>query len=113
MDKMLYMRFFYFCISIPVVISSFVLFFINKKVRHGLHLSRKNLVFCQISDHEKLLIAHLISGEDHRFYNHIGFDPIAILRAIYKRIDAGKIEGASTIEQQYVRTCTERLKWLH
>jgi membrane peptidoglycan carboxypeptidase len=45
----------------------------------------------------------LISGEDHRFYYHIGFDIIAIFRAIRNRIFYNKIEGASTIEQQLVR----------
>jgi membrane peptidoglycan carboxypeptidase len=45
----------------------------------------------------------LISGEDHRFYYHIGFDIIALIRAIVKRIFYNKIEGASTIEQQLVR----------
>lgn len=48
----------------------------------------------------------LISGEDHRFHYHIGFDFIAILRAIRNRIFYKKIEGASTIEQQLVRVLT-------
>lgn len=48
----------------------------------------------------------LISGEDHRFYYHIGFDFIAILRAIRNRIFYNKIEGASTLEQQLVRVLT-------
>ena len=49
----------------------------------------------------------LISGEDHRFYYHIGFDIIAIIRAIRNRLFYDKIEGASTIEQQLVRVLTE------
>lgn len=48
----------------------------------------------------------LISGEDHRFYYHIGFDIIAILRALRNRVIYNKIEGASTIEQQLVRVLT-------
>lgn len=48
----------------------------------------------------------LISGEDHRFYYHIGFDCLAILRAIKNRVLYGRIEGASTIEQQLVRVLT-------
>lgn len=48
----------------------------------------------------------LISGEDHRFLHHIGFDIIAIMRAIKNRIIYNKIEGASTIEQQLVRVIT-------
>lgn len=48
----------------------------------------------------------LISGEDHRFHYHIGFDFIAIMRAVRNRICYKKIEGASTIEQQLVRVLT-------
>lgn len=48
----------------------------------------------------------LICGEDHRFFSHIGFDLTAICRAVYRRVTQGKIEGASTIEQQTVRVLT-------
>jgi monofunctional glycosyltransferase len=50
----------------------------------------------------------LISGEDHRHSWHIGFDPIAIGRACWRRLARGKREGASTIEQQIVRVITNR-----
>ena len=50
----------------------------------------------------------LISGEDHRFLSHPGFDLIAICRAIHHRLILGKVEGASTIEQQIVRVLTGR-----
>jgi monofunctional glycosyltransferase len=50
----------------------------------------------------------LVSGEDHRHAIHPGFDPIAIGRAIWRRVRYGSHEGASTIEQQIVRVITER-----
>jgi len=40
----------------------------------------------------------LISGEDHRYFRHPGFDVIAICRAIWRRLAWGMSEGASTIE---------------
>lgn len=49
----------------------------------------------------------LVSGEDHRHALHPGFDPISICRAIWRRFFEGKREGASTIEQQIVRTILE------
>ncbi len=52
----------------------------------------------------------LISGEDHRFLRHPGFDLIAIGRAIWRRFRCRKIEGASTIEQQLVRVLTQRFE---
>lgn len=46
----------------------------------------------------------IIAVEDKRFYKHHGFDIIAIGRAIYKDIQAGKIkEGGSTITQQLAK----------
>jgi membrane carboxypeptidase/penicillin-binding protein len=48
----------------------------------------------------------LISGEDHRFLYHFGFDIIAIFRALKNKIFYNKNEGASTIEQQLVRVLT-------
>lgn len=50
----------------------------------------------------------LISGEDHRNLRHPGYDLIAISRAIWRYISRGSLEGASTIEQQIVRTLTGR-----
>jgi membrane peptidoglycan carboxypeptidase len=53
------------------------------------------------------LVGYLVVAEDHRFFNHPGYDIIGICRAIYKDIFKGKREGASTIEQQLVRVLTE------
>lgn len=45
-----------------------------------------------------------IVAEDRRFYQHCGIDAIAILRAFWQNIKAGKvISGASTITQQVTR----------
>jgi membrane carboxypeptidase/penicillin-binding protein len=52
----------------------------------------------------------LISGEDHRFRYHCGFDVIAIIRAIKNKIIKDKTEGASTIEQQVVRVLINDFK---
>lgn len=52
----------------------------------------------------------LVSGEDHRHSHHPGFDLIAIGRAIWRRLTLVSREGASTIEQQLVRTITGKYK---
>ncbi|CAI9678634.1 biosynthetic peptidoglycan transglycosylase [Elizabethkingia anophelis] len=54
------------------------------------------------------LVDFLIIGEDRRYYQHKGFDVIAIIRAIRNRIFYNKKEGASTIEQQLVRVLTNQ-----
>lgn len=52
----------------------------------------------------RLPVAALVLGEDHRFYRHGGIDPIGMLRAVWRLIASGIVEGASTLEQQFVRT---------
>lgn len=50
------------------------------------------------------LIAATIAVEDKEFYNHPGFDLIALLRALYQNYTSGEIvSGASTITQQLAR----------
>jgi penicillin-binding protein 1C len=54
-------------------------------------------------------IQAVITGEDNRFYKHFGLDPLAIIRAIYQNIKAGRIvSGGSTITQQLARTLYPR-----
>ena len=54
------------------------------------------------------LIECLVLAEDHRSHLHFGVDQYAIARAILVRFIEGKVQGASTIEQQLVRTVTGR-----
>ena len=50
----------------------------------------------------------LVVAEDHRNSIHFGVDPVAIMRSVYVNIVHKKKQGASTIEQQLVRTLTNR-----
>jgi membrane carboxypeptidase/penicillin-binding protein PbpC len=52
-----------------------------------------------------MLTEMLATGEDRRFLFHCGFDPAAIARAAFWSL-RGRLQGASTIEQQLVRTIT-------
>ena len=46
-----------------------------------------------------------IAIEDHRFYSHIGVDPIALGRAVYRNVSSpGTVQGGSTLTQQLART---------
>jgi penicillin-binding protein 1C len=50
------------------------------------------------------LVAATISVEDKEYYNHPGFDPVALLRALWQNYTSGEIvSGASTITQQLAR----------
>jgi membrane peptidoglycan carboxypeptidase len=50
----------------------------------------------------------LVLAEDRRFAYHPGIDPIAILRVLLRWVLGNSMQGASTIEQQLVRTVTRR-----
>ena len=54
------------------------------------------------------LIEILIVAEDHRNPSHFGVDPIGILRAAWVTLLTTRLQGASTIEQQFVRVVTGR-----
>jgi 1A family penicillin-binding protein len=46
-----------------------------------------------------------VAVEDHRFFRHMGIDPIALGRAIYRDLRSrGAVEGGSTLTQQLART---------
>lgn len=49
---------------------------------------------------------YLVAAEDHRSSFHCGIDQIGMLRALVKRFFSSEIQGASTIEQQFVRVVT-------
>jgi penicillin-binding protein 1C len=51
------------------------------------------------------LVAATIAIEDKEYYNHPGFDPIALVRALIQNYTHGEVvSGASTITQQLART---------
>jgi penicillin-binding protein 1A len=54
------------------------------------------------------LLQALVAGEDRRFFRHSGLDTIAVVRAAWQFAAYRRIQGASTIEQQLVRTLTGR-----
>ena len=50
-----------------------------------------------------------IAAEDHRYRQHLGVDPKAILRAAKVNLQAGAVtQGASTLPMQLARNCWER-----
>ena len=53
-------------------------------------------------------VATLVAAEDHRSAFHVGVDPIALLRVLFVWLRTGRSQGASTIEQQFVRVVTAR-----
>jgi penicillin-binding protein 1C len=51
-----------------------------------------------------LAIQAVLTAEDHRFYQHLGVDPLALLRALSRNLRSGSfINGGSTITMQLAR----------
>ena len=51
----------------------------------------------------KYLKEALVAAEDKNFYEHGGFDPTGMLRAVYSIVFRRRLEGGSTITQQLVK----------
>lgn len=51
----------------------------------------------------KYLKEALVAAEDKNFYEHNGFDPTGMLRAVYSIVVHRRLEGGSTITQQLVK----------
>jgi len=45
-----------------------------------------------------------VAVEDHRFYQHLGVDPIALGRAVLLNLRSDSVQGGSTLTQQLART---------
>ncbi|MBW1681651.1 MAG: transglycosylase domain-containing protein [Deltaproteobacteria bacterium] len=59
----------------------------------------------------KTFVKALVAAEDARFFDHHGFDPRAILRAMLVNIRAGKVvQGGSTLTQQTAKNIFQREK---
>ena len=62
--------------------------------------NRSPVTLSEIPEHVKLAT---LAAEDAEFYNHIGFSVKGMIRATFKNLRTGKIEGGSTITQQLVK----------
>ncbi|UCF85827.1 MAG: transglycosylase domain-containing protein, partial [Desulfobacteraceae bacterium] len=69
-------------------------------------IHRKYMVY---EDIPKIFIKALIAAEDKNFFDHWGFDPKAMFRALMANIKAGKVvQGGSTISQQTAKNIFRR-----
>ena len=76
--------------------------FLRKRVEAAVKNNRK----CLHQDIAESLIRLLVVAEDRRFWKHYGVDVLAIVRALFHMALYRELQGASTIDQQLVRTLT-------
>ena len=66
--------------------------------------NREKRRLVKFTDIPKVLIDAVTSAEDKRFFQHQGFDPLRIIKAIYVDLREGRKEqGASTLSQQLAK----------
>jgi penicillin-binding protein 1A len=66
---------------------------------------KERRVVIPLSEVPPVLVKAFIAAEDSRFFQHQGVDPLSIVRAALKNIEAGTIkQGGSTITQQVTRS---------
>lgn len=98
----------YLAISFPLLLASLFAALLSRKIRDDIRSVQSAIVPHPQTEFTETLTSLLITAEDHRYLAHFGFDPIAIMRAIYRFAVHRKLEGASTIEQQFVRSLTNK-----
>lgn len=81
-----------------------IIVFWDTTLEEELKTIESSILFGEIKN--RTLLQAVILVEDRRFFEHKGIDVRAIMRASYKTVFLGRLEGGSTIEQQYVRLIT-------
>ena len=65
---------------------------------------REDRVLLRLDDVPAAFLAILLEVEDRRFHQHIGIDPVAIARAAWANLRAGRtVQGGSTLTQQLAK----------
>ena len=65
---------------------------------------REDRVLLRLDDVPAAFLAILLEVEDRRFHEHLGIDPLAILRAAWVNLRAGRaVQGGSTLTQQLAK----------
>ena len=65
---------------------------------------REDRVLLRLADVPAAFLAVLLEVEDRRFHRHFGIDPIAVVRAAWRNLRAGRtVQGGSTLTQQLAK----------
>jgi len=65
--------------------------------------AKERRIFTPIGDIPDIVKHAFVSAEDKNFYNHKGYDPLGIAKAVVDAARGGRLRGASTITQQVMK----------
>ena len=100
------LRLFYFVATTPLFLIAKLAFFFNIGGMGDKLIKCAKTVDFKKHEIPSSFTPYLISAEDHRSDYHFGIDQIGMVRAFYVWLTRNEVQGASTIEQQFVRTVT-------
>lgn len=103
------MRIVYYLVNLPFLLVALLLYKLNiDSIKDDLSKANRYLETISAEAIPERLVTFLEAAEDHRYRLHNGIDFIAIFRAIYIYQKDNIYQGASTIEQQFIRVVTNR-----
>ncbi len=75
----------------------------------GVFFEKTHRRYIEYEDIPKTFVKAIVAAEDHEFFDHMGFDPVAITRAFVANLHAGRVvQGGSTITQQTAKNVFKR-----
>ena len=100
------MSIFYYVATMPLLLIAKFVFLLNIAGMKSKLNKCISTVDLKSSEIPSSFVPYLIAAEDHRSSRHRGIDHIGMLRSFYVRLKNNETQGASTIEQQFVRVVT-------
>ncbi len=92
-----------------IIFSESPVYYDDAETPIGVFFEKTHRRYIEYEDIPKMFVKAIISSEDHRFFDHMGFDPQAVVRAFIANLRAGRVvQGGSTITQQTAKNVFKR-----
>ncbi len=92
-----------------IIFSESPVYFDDEITPIGVFFEKTHRRYIHFDDIPKSFVKAIVAAEDHRFFEHMGFDPKAILRAFVANFRTGHVvQGGSTITQQTAKNIFKR-----
>ncbi|MFO7783123.1 MAG: transglycosylase domain-containing protein [Thermodesulfobacteriota bacterium] len=94
-----------------IIFSESPVYYDDGKTPVGVFFEKTHRRYIEYDDIPKTFVKAIVAAEDQGFFNHLGFDSKAIIRAFIANLRAGRVvQGGSTITQQTAKNVFKREK---